>query len=226
MFHIGADQAPWILRASRLSDEEAHLFMVQLVAVERRGMTSLASPEPLALSDFIPAMADGFVVVDREGVVRNANPAFLNLIQVSHEAQALGLGLGQWLSAPDEDLPRLLAAPRGGGGRQLVTTTLRGERGRDVRVEMSAGADRSEDPAYVAIVVRDISRRSGRAEDVSGLPALPALLTRNDAPLRTSGPGRRRGGRAALRRVRPEPHQWQSDRRGRAPWPQPAKSVR
>ncbi len=185
VFHIGADQAPWILRASRLSDDDAHQFMVQLVAVERRGPGLIASPERIAFSDFIPGMADGFVVLDRDGVIRNANPAFLGLIQAGSEANVVGLSLGQWLGRPADDLEQLLSSLRRTGGARLLTTTIRGERGREARVEISAGADTSENPAYVAAVIRELNRRAVVLDDQSGMPALPPLLTHGDTPLKS-----------------------------------------
>jgi transcriptional regulator PpsR len=43
IFHIGARQAPWIVRASSMSDDGAAFYMVQLVPAE--GQRALAAPE-------------------------------------------------------------------------------------------------------------------------------------------------------------------------------------
>ena len=185
VFHIGADQAPWILRASRLSDDDVNLFMVQLVSVERPGQGLIASPGPIALSDFASGMPDGFVMLDRDGIVRSANPAFVDMIQAKAEDKVVGHGLGRWLGRPEDDLSHLLSGLKSHGRTPLFATSLRGERGRRVQVEISAGASKGDDPACFAAVVREVSRRRAEVDGRAGMPALPPLLIHDETPLKT-----------------------------------------
>jgi DNA-binding NtrC family response regulator len=49
IFHIGAQQSPWMLRASLMNDNAAPFYMLQLAPVE--GQRELVAPQPDAMLD-------------------------------------------------------------------------------------------------------------------------------------------------------------------------------
>ena len=63
----------------------------------------------MALDEFVDRLPDAFVMIDRDGVIRRANRAFLDLLQVGAEGAVLGERLARWLSRPGADLSVLLA---------------------------------------------------------------------------------------------------------------------
>jgi transcriptional regulator PpsR len=128
-------------------------------------------------------MPDGFLVLDREGVVLEANPAFLRMVEMADDRALSGCRLDRWLGRGENDLNALLSGLRRRGAVRLFSTTLRGEAGGRVEVEISAGGDADEDPAYVGVVVRELAHRI----HAIGRAALPALPPLDDAgtPLKT-----------------------------------------
>jgi transcriptional regulator PpsR len=183
VFHIGANRSPWILRPSLMNDEAAVVYMLQLVQVADGGPARGAPLEPAGISSLVQAMPDGFVVLDREGVLLEANPSFLRMVEMSDASGSVGQRLGRWLGRGQADLNALLSALRRRGAVRLFSTTLLGEKGRRVEVEISAAGDSPDDPAYVGVVVREIAHRTTAAVP-SASPALPAL-DEGETPLKT-----------------------------------------
>jgi transcriptional regulator PpsR len=184
VFHIGADQKPWILKASLMSDEAAAVYMLQLMPLEAESDAVLSS-EVAAVLGLVQNLPDGFIVIDRDGVVHNANRAFLDMLQVSADSAVVGLRLDRWLRRASDDFKALLTGLRQHGSVRLFRTTLRGERGAGVEVEISAGGEAHHNPAFIGMVVRDIGRRiAPPAAPHSAQPALPALESSGNAPLK------------------------------------------
>jgi transcriptional regulator PpsR len=183
VFHVGADGSPWILRPSLLNDDAAIFYMLQLVSVTEGRPAKIPAIEPAGLAGLVQAMPDGFVVLDRAGVILDANPSFLRLVEMTGEGAVVGHRLDRWLGRGADDLDALLSALRRRGVVRLFSTTLRGQNSGRVDVEISAGGNADEDPAFVGVVVRELARRNP-AVGPGSAPALPAL---NDAstPLKT-----------------------------------------
>ena len=57
-------------------------------------------PEQTPLDEFVDRLPDAFVVIDRDGIVRRANRAFLDLVQIGAEGAVLGERIARWLSRP------------------------------------------------------------------------------------------------------------------------------
>ena len=158
LLHLGANREAWIARASLMTSEPGPMFMVQLAPAggnqiqERR--TELAS-----LDEFVDRLPDAFVVIDREGVVRRTNRAFLDLVQVGAEGAVLGERLARWLSRPGADLAVLLTNLHRHGSVRLFATGIQGELGVETDVEISAAGNPTGRPAYIALLIRDVGRR-------------------------------------------------------------------
>ncbi len=184
VFHIGPDQKPWALKASLMNDEAAAVYMLQMSPLEADS-DALVSSEAGAFLGLVQNLPDGFVVIDRDGVVHNANRAFLDMLQVSADTAVVGLRLDRWLRKASDDFKALLTGLRQHGTVRLFRTTLRGERGAGVEVEISAGGETHQNPAFIGMVVRDIGRRiAPPAAPQGSQPALPALESSGNAPLK------------------------------------------
>jgi transcriptional regulator PpsR len=188
IFRIGAQQKPWMLRASLMTDEASSVYMLQLVSVEVETRV-ISPPEPVGLANIIQNIPDGFVAIDSDGVVRSANRAFVDLVQGESEASVIGRPFDRWLHRSKEDLSALLASVRREGVVRLFVTSLRGERGAVAAVEISAGGDGEERPATIGMIVREVSPRLGApvqtsAVHASAAPALPSLESAGKTPLK------------------------------------------
>jgi len=156
--HLGPDKEPWIVRASLINAEATSAFLLQLATVGAR-LPAADRAEPIALTTVLERMPDGFVVLDRDGIVKRANRAFLDLVQAGTDGAVLGHSLQRWLGAPGADLGVLLANVRKHGEVRLFSTTIRGELGMDLQVELSAAGDAPAGAAYIGVLMRDVSRR-------------------------------------------------------------------
>jgi len=91
--------------------------------------------------------------------VLGANRAFLDLVQLSSEDEAVGESLGRWLGRPGADLTVLLANLQKFGVVRLFPTTLLGELDLETEVELSGILLQELDPPGIGIIVRNVSRR-------------------------------------------------------------------
>jgi transcriptional regulator PpsR len=181
VFHLGPDRSQWILRASLMTADPAALYMLQLVPVV--GSAALAAPrtEPIALAPILQRIPDGFVVIDRDGVVRQANQAFLDLVQAGAEGAVIGQRIDRWLRRPGADLSAMLATLRRHGMVCLFSTTLQGELGSQVEVEVSGAGASGADSTLIGVVLRDVGRRlsvPGESRRESLVPTLEPLSGR------------------------------------------------
>jgi transcriptional regulator PpsR len=187
LLHLGADRQAWLVRASLMTSEPGPLFLVQLALADS------ASPEPprrnhvpAPLEDFVDRLPDALVIIDRDGTVRRANRAFLDLVQVSAEDRVLGERMSRWLSHPGGDLTVLLANISRHGSVRLLTTGLQGELGGETAVEISAVGNTPEKPSLIALLIRDVGRRMPQADDTGSLQSsLAAVIEQSgNTPLR------------------------------------------
>jgi transcriptional regulator PpsR len=179
--HFGSERVPWMVRASLMNSEENAVFLVQLM---RAGLTAIGRrrDEFADLDRLVEGLPDGLVVIDRDLVVRWANRAFLDLVQVGSDGGVLGQRLDRWMNRPGADLRVLLANLRRNGSVRLFATTLQGQFGTVADVEISASGDLEQAPHHVCVMARDVGRRlstaqSTRADILNGSAALQAGTT-------------------------------------------------
>ena len=98
-------------------------------------------------------------MTDPDGRIRVANRAFLDMVQLATEEQARGESLERWLGRPGVDFNLLTAHLREHRSIRLFATTLRGEYGSTVDVEICAVAvPEGEDPC-LGFTIRDAGQR-------------------------------------------------------------------
>lgn len=164
LVHLGAEAKPWMLRGSLMTADPGHVFLLQFTPAN-----ALPAPAETAehstIERLVDHLPDGFVALDDAGIIRHANQAFLDLVQLGAKTSAIGESLGRWLWQPGADLTALLANVRRHKTVRLFTTSIRGELGTETEVEISAGT--GEDQSQIGVLVRNISRRlpSGNESD-------------------------------------------------------------
>ena len=140
--------------AALFRQDNAAFFLVRLLQD--------AAPPPRGTSEIehlVEAGPDGFVVTTPDGTITAANPAFLEMAQLTAEEQARGESLDRWLGRPATDLPVLLANLRGHGNVRLFATEVRGEYGAVAPVEIAAGSAVIAGRMCFGFVIRVTGRR-------------------------------------------------------------------
>jgi transcriptional regulator PpsR len=157
LVHLGAETKPWMLRGSLITAEPGHVFLLQFTAA-----TDMSAPiekrEHSTVEGLIDHLPDGFVALDEAGIIRHANQAFLDLVQVGSKGSAVGESLGRWLSQPGADLNALLTNIQKHKTVRLFTTTIRGELGAETEIEISAGSGDGEQN-QIGVLLRNVARR-------------------------------------------------------------------
>ena len=133
---------------------------------------------PGRFMEIFQRLPDALVVCDGEGRILAANRSFLDLAQLASEEQVRNESLERWLGRPGVDLGVLTANLRQGGEVRLFATSLRGELGSSVEVEISATRlGDPDDPAY-AYAIRNVERRRAvEPRDARALPRSVEQLT-------------------------------------------------
>jgi transcriptional regulator PpsR len=89
------DGSRWTLGASFVTRESDAIYLLRMSALDEEG---LCPKDIYNLEQVLWRFPDAFVIVDRDGTVLKANPAFLDLARIGVESGALGQSLGRWLS--------------------------------------------------------------------------------------------------------------------------------
>jgi transcriptional regulator PpsR len=103
--------------------------------------------------------SDALVYTDAQGRVLAVNRSFALMAQLSAEEQARGEMLDRWLGRTGVELSVLITNLRQRGAVGLFNTTLRGEFGAAIDVEISASVLAMPDAQRLAFSIRDVSRR-------------------------------------------------------------------
>ncbi|MDJ0825366.1 MAG: transcriptional regulator PpsR [Rhodobacter sp.] len=110
------------------------------------------------LSGLYQEGADGIVFTDRDGIIRAANEAFLDLADVAHLTLVKGKSLGEYLSRGSVDLKVLIENAVRSGHMKMYATKLASEYGAQVSVEISATFLNDRANPSLVFVIRDASR--------------------------------------------------------------------
>ena len=159
--HLGVEREAWTMRASLMTSEPGQIFLLQLAPLNQVADAPVARSRALKVpvDELIERLPDAMVVVDEDGTILRANPAFLDLVQVGAEGSVLGERLGRWLSRPGADAAVLLANVQRHRFVRLFSTTLVGELSSELQVEISAAGNADSNPRYIGLLIRDVSRR-------------------------------------------------------------------
>lgn len=165
------------LSVSLFRQEKSSHFLVRLTVPAAVAPVAAAQGRQL-LVDAVESAPDAFVVTDLQGRVLSANRAFLELAQLSNEELVRGESLDRWLGRSNVDLNVLISNLRQRGSLRLFATSLRGEYGLAVEVEISAVAVTSGEQPCLGFAIRDVGRRlTGDARAAKELPRSAGQMT-------------------------------------------------
>lgn len=135
--------------------EKSEQYLVRLELVGARA----ASADGANLRDLVVNLPDAAVITDAEFNILSSNDMFLEMAQIASEAQVRGQSLERWLGRPGIDMGALSATLKRHGFTRNFPTVLRGARGHDEDVEVSALAISDPERPTVTITVRSVPRR-------------------------------------------------------------------
>jgi transcriptional regulator PpsR len=158
MVHFGRGRKSWMVRASLITSEPGHVFLLRLV------QAGLVQHKPdrndgIRIDELMEKAADAFVVVAPGGEIQWANQAFLDLVEMASKDSVIGERLARWLRQPGADANVLLAHVHSHRMVRLFSTTIHSELGTDTEVEISAAGNLDTNPRHVGVLLRDVSRR-------------------------------------------------------------------
>lgn len=165
----------WMVRASLMPVDSKSAYLLQMNPVA----TTPAQIEPAeknSVAELLDQLPDGFVVIDQRGIVRSANRAFLDLVQMGSLKSAIGQSLERWLCRPGVDGHALVDAVFRYGSVKLFNTSINGELGSETEVEISAASHDGPRGSFAAIVVRHVARRLSPHSDDDHFAAMLASL--------------------------------------------------
>jgi transcriptional regulator PpsR len=180
------NDVPWSLRTSMLTSEAGAFYLFQMAPLsdtdEEAGVGFRGhDAESVPIDILMQRMPDGFVITDREGVVKLANHTFLDLVQAGVENAVIGQNLRRWLSQPGTGLRVILNLVERHGAVRIMRTKLEGELGASTDVEISAVGDRMGQPNHFGFMIRDSASRGSELKEPLSITAL--LDQAPDAPL-------------------------------------------
>jgi transcriptional regulator PpsR len=124
---------------------------------------------------------DAIVFTDRDGIIRAANEAFLNLTDVAHVTMVKGKSLADFLVRGVVDTKVLIENAARTGHMRLYATKIESEYGSQVSVEISATYLNDRAKPSLVFVIRDASRaeavrKSGGAVTDDGVKSVMELV--------------------------------------------------
>ncbi len=166
-----------LVSATLFRQDNSTLFLVRLANLQPEPTGAAPKAESM-LRRVIESAPDGIVVTDPKGQILTANPAFLDMVQLSNEAQARGESIERWLGRPGVDLNVLISNLRQHSSVKLFATTLRGEDGSSIEVEISGvSVPHGEEPC-LGFMIRNVGwRLSSNSRTNQELPRSVEQLT-------------------------------------------------
>lgn len=145
-------------------DTTAHL-LVRFSPVET---SNLLIPKAKSnLLKVLEAAPEGFVVTSLDGRILTANQTFLEFAELATEEQARGELLDRFLGRPGVDFKVLIANVNEHGSVRLFATSMRGEFGTQMDVEISGVAVPDGDPPCLGFIVHNIAGRVSVAQNAT-----------------------------------------------------------
>jgi transcriptional regulator PpsR len=163
--HLGPLREAWTLRASLVAAESGLLYLLHLsqvgaaIGAEPGRPAAPRAVGALVVENLIDRMPDAFAVVDLDGVILRANPAFAELVQVGSATAVLGERIGRWLSRPGSDFAVVMGMIQRHRAVRLLSTTIHGELGSETEIELSATGNAETRATCYGLLLRDVGRR-------------------------------------------------------------------
>lgn len=145
--------------ASLFHEGRSDFYLVRLLPGEFGIDASAQLKKKSRVFEVVENSPEGFVVTDMKGIIQFANRAFLEFVQLGTEEQVRGEPLDRWLGRPGLDFSLLANQLREHHTLKQFSTTLRGEYGSALTVEICAVAVTEGGQPYCGLTLRDTSNR-------------------------------------------------------------------
>ncbi len=162
------------VKASFFRQDAESLFLVRVSAADLPVAGSVPSAR-IKLLWAVERAPDGFVVTDADGRVIVGNAAFFEMVELAHEESGRGRPLDDWIGTAGVDVPVLLANLRQRGAVRFFASTVRGEDGAVVPVEISAVSVLNGGQACYGFAIRNVAPRMAPPVAADGPAAARAL---------------------------------------------------
>lgn len=148
-----------LVSANIFRQENASLFLVRLLRLRSDSSFGAIPKMTWKLLKLVENSPDGFVVTDADGRIVSTNASFLDMAQLSTDRQAINEKLDRWLGRPGVDLNVLIANLSQRGAVRLFASTVQGEFGSEVAVEISAASVMNSERHCFGFAIRNVARR-------------------------------------------------------------------
>jgi transcriptional regulator PpsR len=125
----------------------------------------------------IDGLPEGVVIIDGDGRIVQANPAFLDMIRVVSIDRVEGKGLDDWLGGSGVDLQVLMSNLREHGSVRRFASVVRDELGGNTAVEVSATRIDAPDSTLFGFTLREQMRGDAGQAGGLGLPGTAIPFT-------------------------------------------------
>ena len=143
--------------ATPFRSDDAMRMLVRMRAIDAAGTSATLNR---TLARLVDDASDSVVVTDSSGRILIANPAFLALAGLGHEAQAQGQPLMSWLGLTDQPLAALVAKVRRDGIARHIASWVKRGPAFEVPVEVSAALLTEGDQECIGFTIRATARAS------------------------------------------------------------------
>ncbi len=150
-----AGEARFLVSAHLFRQEGESLLLLQVRPDGEAAVSNQIAPLP----SLVERLPEGFVVTDGDGLVLEANRAFLDLAGLPTASAAAGRGLGDWLGRTTADFGALLSSVSRHGTVRGVPSLVRGAYGSEEPVEVSAVGLVEQSAPRIGFLVRADRRR-------------------------------------------------------------------
>jgi transcriptional regulator PpsR len=162
-----------------------------LLLVRLSGLTDhrRSTDSDFRISGMVENMQEPVVITDSGGRLLMANPAFLQMCQLSREDQIKGMSLGEWLGNAEHDMAALLAEIRHRGIASSIPATISTRVGKAVPVELSAALLTDGEQEHIGITIRhhakseepatlrEVTRKLAELTDLLGHASIAELIS-------------------------------------------------
>ncbi len=156
---LAEDGREVLISATPFRQENASLVLVRLTYPQGEAGAVVLPRAKSKMLRLIESVPDAFVVTDQDGRIVTANAAFVEMAQLAAEEQAVGQPLERWIGQPGVEMEVLTANLRQRGPVRLFATTLHGEYGATIDVEISAVSVMNGTGPCFGFAIRDIGTR-------------------------------------------------------------------
>ena len=134
----------------------------------------VAAESDINMSSVVDSLPEGIVIVNGEGRIKEANPAFLDLIRVVTLDRIEEKSLDNWLGGSSVDLQVLMANLREHGTVRRFSSVIRDELGGSEAVEVSAAKITGREGPLFGFAIRETPRSDTMPSGAGGAQQGPA----------------------------------------------------